>query len=58
MPRYLVSYMRTVKEWHEVEVEADSDSAVRQMWIDGAIGGNAVESDIISESDPTIEKRE
>ncbi len=56
MPMFLVSYERTVKEWHEVRVEADSESAVRQMWIDGAIPVHAVESDILSESDPQIDQ--
>jgi hypothetical protein len=46
--------MRTVREYHHAMVEAENEEAVEQMYEDGSIETNVLESKITSEDGPYI----
>lgn len=50
MPKYAIVHDRYVQERHRAVIEADSESAARQAWIDGVDG----EVEVIDNTDTLL----
>lgn len=55
MPKFKVIFSRTVKEWHEAEIEAESADHVQEMLDNGEVATTVFESNIYDESAPQID---
>lgn len=54
MAKFLLTYTRTVKNYIEVEVEAEFREEVQRMYDEGLTDNRVVDSDIIDEYDVLI----